>query len=670
MAAPVPVPARSPEDRRQRRLTLGLLGLLGLAVLAGAVLAVRFAEAQKARDLAAWEARLALIAQERAATLAAWVSRRQARLEQLVQNPSVQLYLQDVRDAPDGAEAQIGYLRNLLMAERDHFLPDRPAAATVPADVARPARGGLALLGPEGRLLTATPGLPDLHPALLPGTARPIQFLPEARMLVLSRPVRPVQAGDEAAPIGTSLVALPTAQGLAGLIRLPVEVIDSADTYLVFEQNGNLLPLSGGPDDAAAQASLAAESMAIAPDHRGRRVLAVAEPVAVAGLDWAVVRSVAAADVIAPITARRNRTLAALFFALLGLSAAILLIWRHGASVRVAAAHREQARLTQRFEALSQFLSAVSNSQPAAILALDGAGHIRFANTAAAARAGSAAEDLTGKSLDAAFGPQAALAFRQGEEEAEKTLDEAGPPRRVTRSRFLPLPGDAEEARLVVAEDITELVEAREKREDSLKRLVETLASLIDARDPYSAHHSAHVASVAGAIARAMKRPLLDVETVEIAGTLMNLGKILVPREVLTKRGELSAGELRAVRESLMKSADLLEHLAFEGPVADTLRQVQAHYDGSGRPEGLAGDDILITARILAVANAFVGMVSPRAHRDGLGFDAALAQLQAQAGRSFDRRVVSALAHRLDNEGGRSDWAHFAERPGLPLPAD
>lgn len=644
---------------RNRRLTVGLLLALVLVGAVGVIAAWRFAEHQKVREVQAWQARLQLIAQDRAQALSRWIRQRQALLAELADNPSVQLYVAESLKAPDQALAERGYLRNLLIAQADRFVPEPMLDAPAPRSAQA---GGLALIARDGQRLAGSPGLPPL-PAI--GRDQPVIFTPGLG-LVLSHPVVPVQ--DMAAnPLALAVALVATDAGLADVIQLPIEPLVGASTYLVYERNGNHVPLAGGPEDTAARQAFTASQMVRAVDHRGRDVLAVAEPVPVPALDWAVVRSVPAREVLGPIERRRNQTIAILAVAVLGLIAVILAAWRHGASVRVAAAHARQAELTQRYEALSDFLTTVADSQPAAILALDMRGVIRFANRAAAARARRPAAELVGNSLDAVYTSPDAAVFRADAPGETRIDDRPGPPRQVTQIRTLPLKG-REDGRLVVAEDITELVEARERRESGLRDLVATLTSLIDARDPYSAHHSARVAEVAVAIARAMDCSPLQIETVEIAGTLMNLGKMMVPREVLTKRGDLSAGELRAVRESLMKSADLLETLNFEGPISETLRQVQAHVDGSGRPAGLAGPDILITARILAVANAFVGMISPRAHRLGLSMDKALGHLYAAADTLYDRRVVSALAYCLDNGGGRQAWAHFAERPGLPTP--
>ncbi len=102
---------------------------------------------------------------------------------------------------------------------------------------------------------------------------------------------------------------------------------------------------------------------------------------------------------------------------------------------------------------------------------------------------------------------------------------------------------------------------------------------------------------------------------------------------------------------------------AFDVPIVETLRQILEAWDGSGTPLGLKGQEILKSARVIAVANAFVGLVSPRAYRNGLDFDGAVDALLKDSAHKFDRSVVAALVNYLDNQGGRERWADFRSKP-------
>ncbi|MGF1610108.1 MAG: HD-GYP domain-containing protein, partial [Kiloniellales bacterium] len=160
-----------------------------------------------------------------------------------------------------------------------------------------------------------------------------------------------------------------------------------------------------------------------------------------------------------------------------------------------------------------------------------------------------------------------------------------------------------------------------------------------------------------------------DRETARSAGLLMNLGKILVPESLLTRSGSISDQERRQIHENLSATVELLDGVEFPGPVVETLRQAQEQVDGGGYPRGLTGDEILTTARIVAVANAFVGMVSPRAHRPALALDRAIQVLMQAAGSLYDAAAVAALVNYLDNRGGRVDWQPAPASPALPPPA-
>ena len=196
-----------------------------------------------------------------------------------------------------------------------------------------------------------------------------------------------------------------------------------------------------------------------------------------------------------------------------------------------------------------------------------------------------------------------------------------------------------------------------------MRQLVSTLVSVVDRHDPYSVNHSIHVGQVAHAVAEEMGLEDSLVEAVEIAGNLMNLGKISVPEDVLTKTERLTEEEVAMIRDSVLTSADLIKSIEFDGPVEETLRQLLENYDGSCVPNGLKGEDIAITARVVAAANAFVGMVSARSWRPGMDIDEAVNTLMKETGQKFDRRAISALANYIDNRQGRDEWRSFGEAP-------
>ncbi|NQV98795.1 MAG: hypothetical protein HQ483_03780 [Rhodospirillales bacterium] len=250
------------------------------------------------------------------------------------------------------------------------------------------------------------------------------------------------------------------------------------------------------------------------------------------------------------------------------------------------------------------------------------------------------------------------VTFGDGEEETEDN------PLQVVRVHQVPLRGDRDfpPAVLMIISDITELTHEKRRGEKMMRQLTDTLVGVVDRRDPFSANHSYRVAEVARAVAHEMGLDELELKTVDIAGNLMNLGKIFIPEETLTKTNDLTKEERSLLGNAYLTTVDMLEGVEFDGPVVETIRQFGETIDGKG-PLGLKGEEIIMTARILSVANAFVGMVSTRAYRGAMPFEKAASILLEDVATRYDRRPVSALLNFLDNRGGVKRWAHFRESP-------
>ena len=313
----------------------------------------------------------------------------------------------------------------------------------------------------------------------------------------------------------------------------------------------------------------------------------------------------------------------------------------------------------------------VADSQPNAMFIVDQENKFRFANRAAATLADTQDGDMIGKSLKSVLGAAEARryeapnidAFESGTVVSQIRRSGSNGDLRVVQAEHIPVfdGPDFDNGVLVIEQDITGVVSEREHREAALKQLVRTLLTVVDSRDPFAANHSMQVAVVSRAIAEEMALDDVMVETAETAGSLMNVGKLLVPADLLTRPGDLGDDEVRQIRECISAGAGLLAEVPFPGPVVETLRQMTEKWDGSGAPRGLSGDEIIVTARIVAVANAFVAMLNPRAWRPGVDFDRALDAMLAASGADFDRAVVAALINRLENHGGRIEWAHLSE---------
>lgn len=194
------------------------------------------------------------------------------------------------------------------------------------------------------------------------------------------------------------------------------------------------------------------------------------------------------------------------------------------------------------------------------------------------------------------------------------------------------------------------------REEQMLNKLVASLVNIIDLHDPYSAFHSARLAELCRAVGNEMGLDQESLSNLVQAAMLANVGKISLPRELLTKRGELSDEEQELLQSHVEEGVEILRKLDFEDPILSAIAQKQEHLDGSGYPEGLAADRITLPGRILAVANAYIALVSPRAYREAMGSDEALEVIGRSVGTDYDREAFAALSRVVESGEGLSDW--------------
>ncbi|MDO8672538.1 MAG: HD domain-containing protein [Dehalococcoidia bacterium] len=201
--------------------------------------------------------------------------------------------------------------------------------------------------------------------------------------------------------------------------------------------------------------------------------------------------------------------------------------------------------------------------------------------------------------------------------------------------------------------NITELLETSQRGYRSSIRL---LATVIDARDAYTASHSTDVSSIAGKIARAMGLGSNDIDNIEVAGLVHDIGKIGVDDAVLNKPGLLSPIEQAAMMTHAEIGAAILREMEDFRALVPLAKHHHERYDGRGYPDGLAGEAIPLGARILAVADAFSAMTSNRPYRRALSVEEAASRLGAGKGSQFDPLVTDVLLALLE-EGHPLEFA-------------
>jgi len=684
-----------PAPKTTRPVIGGLLALLAMLV-AGALLINVYVRKERQRDLDHWTIRLGLIAETRVNSVEGWLGEQTQALGELANNASLQLYLWQLskreEQKPTVEPAQLSYLRNLVLAsaERYGFLPDAQQP-DIPANLPKRYDAGLSLIDARQRQVVSTTGMPEIGAAFRSAiqaaldTGKPafsalVTDAYDRVLLGIAVPVPVVLGAQADKAYGGVVFAVVSAQRtLYPLLQAPVPLTPSDESLLVAERDQQVVYLSptrdGGvptrktlPMDRTRLAAAAALRQPGAfgeyRNYRGQEVLATSRPLR--STPWLLVQEVNAAQALMESNSHRRFLVTAFSLLLFFFAAILVAAWRHGSSVR--ARHDAEALLdkTRELEKQTELLHAVTDNAEAYVILTDAEQHVLFVNARLAGKLQVAPEELVGNSLPGVLGPANVQPMANAIEALQtdgaihhcaQQMVIAGEQRSFQCS-LVPVDrvGERYHAILLVLQDVTDLQRAEQKHATLMRKLVETLMHVVDLHDPNSANHSSRLVEVANAIGAELDLRPEDSRTLDLAASLANLGKIFVPREVLTKTSPLTEAEQALLQRHVQFGTEMLADLEFEGPVVDTIAQKQEHLDGSGYPNGLKGDEILLTARILGVSNAFVALVSPRAYRSAVSIEEALERLLRDSGSKYDRHVVAALFHVAENRRDWSDW--------------
>jgi PAS domain S-box-containing protein len=211
-----------------------------------------------------------------------------------------------------------------------------------------------------------------------------------------------------------------------------------------------------------------------------------------------------------------------------------------------------------------------------------------------------------------------------------------------------------------VLNDITEQSQAAQRERAHLLRIEEAMRGtltvadrIVELRDPYTAGHERRVAEIAEAIGREMRLKPKIVEGLSFAAAVHDIGKIAIPTDILSKPGRLTPIEYEYVQYHATAGYELLKDISFPWPLAEMVYQHHERMDGSGYPRGLKGDEILLEARILAVADVVEAMSSHRPYRPSQGMGPALEEIERNAGVLYDPQVVETLLKLVREKGYR-----------------
>lgn len=206
---------------------------------------------------------------------------------------------------------------------------------------------------------------------------------------------------------------------------------------------------------------------------------------------------------------------------------------------------------------------------------------------------------------------------------------------------------------LSVARDITARTRAEDELRRSLESAVRVVSEVVELRDPYTGSHQRRVSELAARIAREMRIPAAQTEEIRIAALIHDVGKMAVPVEILSKPGDLSALEFSLIKVHPEAGRQIIRSAGMAGDAAEIVYQHHERCDGSGYPRGLSGDQLILGARVLMVADVFEAMSSHRPYRPALGVDVALEEIDSGAGTRYHADVCRACGRVVREPGFR-----------------
>lgn len=188
-----------------------------------------------------------------------------------------------------------------------------------------------------------------------------------------------------------------------------------------------------------------------------------------------------------------------------------------------------------------------------------------------------------------------------------------------------------------------------ENLKDAFITSVHTLAETIEKRDPYTGGHTRRVRDYSLAIGRMICLSDSDIHRLELAAVLHDIGKIGVRDNVLLKNGRLTDEEFEEIKKHTNYGEEILNHIKHFKDIIPGVKHHHERYDGRGYPDGVKGEDIDITARIIAIADTFDAMTTDRPYRKGLSLEVAFEELKRCSGTQFDPELVNAFLMAFDN---------------------
>lgn len=378
-------------------------------------------------------------------------------------------------------------------------------------------------------------------------------------------------------------------------------------------------------------------------------------------LPWLVVQEVPVAAALKPFLAQRNAIVIWAVIAVVVVLLALLAVWWWLVGRNARNVSAELLQLYQISNQQKQLLDGINSALVDGIVLTDKGGMVQYANQAFARMVGRSDEELVGMDCAAIFGYDTALRLYKQLDVAIQSeqsfmfkdvmwLQSKKYHYQITCSPYRNESGVIT-GTVSVFRDITQLVDAQERNQRMVRQTIAAFMHAIEAVDPYLGGQSSYMANLGGDLVKTLGLSEEDESTVRTAASLSQIGKMQLPRELLTKPGAFTPEERQAMERHVEYARETLKNINFELPVVEAISQMNEFMDGSGYPEKLHGDEIGICGRILSVANTFCALIRPRSYRNAKSVDVALNILESESAK-YDQHVVHALREYLKTPAG------------------
>ena len=656
---PLGIEELPPPSPRKRLRWMGLFAFVLIAMGMAATLTVAtIAKEKKSSLLHAEEKRLQQSVVGRVNVLKTWLEGQLSTSRRLTDSHVLRLFIVDLTrqdlalPLPRSLRDQQPYFQQLMADfSRQHNL----VRATVLRD------DGAILMSSPGPALPVADMLIRLHGMradqsyLLP----PIRRLDDQDgRLVVDATIAFPKAQAEAGTLETSRAYLVMTLAAGPILErvLANENVDSSDEKILLFQKG---------DESIDQLRMTSEGIELvsSPGHKGvipgksiafgrhnddQPVYAMGEPVNEIG--WTLHHAIDARAALRPVHDFVRVAAILSLMAVLTLTAAFIALW----SRRDGNHHRELAELYRahavRVDRQRQFLQSVTTSIGDWLMVGSPEGKIIYANPAFTTAIGQSGTEVSGQRWDELV-EEVPSASSEHEDflgvmdsDLFDVIDIEGD-RRVVSSTVSNLHSDvgAVQGTVRIVRDHTDMVIERTRRSLSLVQTVDAFVHAIERRDPFLLGHTKRVRTHAIAMGKRLSLSTDDLANLALAASLSQIGKIFIPDDILTKPDRHDPKEETVMRDHILHAVGILERIDFDAPIADVLVQMHERLDGTGYPRGIAGKEISLSARILAIADVFCARTAPRSYRNRLSAGKTLYHL-ANNDQRYDLKVIATLA--------------------------